>query len=93
MLKSLTEQSLSPSKTKRFLPIFFRTPNTILNNFMVFTATELINDSAVPTSKTETIPSDLILRSVGYKSISVDDHINFDTKNGRVCNKNGKINV
>lgn len=92
MIKSLSEQKeISSSEgNKKFLPIFLRAPKCVLrNNQMEFFKTELKNNSAIATNEIETFPSDLILRSVGYRSSCVDDTICFDENTGLVPNKQG----
>uniref|UniRef100_A0A0A1XCN3 NADPH:adrenodoxin oxidoreductase, mitochondrial n=1 Tax=Zeugodacus cucurbitae TaxID=28588 RepID=A0A0A1XCN3_ZEUCU len=94
MLKSLSEQpreSSSSSGKKLFLPIFLRAPKAIGENEVELTVTELQNDMAVPTDKTEQLATDLVLRSIGYKSTCVDGGICFDEKSGRVYNENGRV--
>ncbi|KAH8380821.1 hypothetical protein KR200_001698 [Drosophila serrata] len=91
MLKSLKEQGRGSSGSKQFLPIFLRAPKAINQGEMEFSVTELKEDSAVATDSTERLPSDLILRSIGYKSSCVDSGINFDTRRGRVHNIEGRV--
>lgn len=92
MLKSLKEQGRSSaSGSKQFLPIFLRAPKAIGLGEMEFSVTELQEESAVATDGTERLPSDLILRSIGYKSSCVDSGINFDTRRGRVHNTEGRV--
>lgn len=55
------------------------------------TVTKLIDNKAVPTEDVENIPAQLVCRSIGYKSISVDDAINFDDKRGKVRNLDGRV--
>ncbi|KAH8263935.1 hypothetical protein KR038_007517 [Drosophila bunnanda] len=90
MLKSLKEQGRGSAGSKQFLPIFLRAPKAINPREMEFSVTELKDDSAVATDSTERLPSDLILRSIGYKSSCVDSGINFDTRRGRVHNTEGR---
>uniref|UniRef100_A0A034W9E0 NADPH:adrenodoxin oxidoreductase, mitochondrial n=1 Tax=Bactrocera dorsalis TaxID=27457 RepID=A0A034W9E0_BACDO len=92
MLKSLSEQAGSSSaKNKRFLPIFLRAPKAIGENEVELTVTKLQNDMAVPTDQTEHLQTDLVLRSIGYKSTCVDGGICFDERSGRVHNENGRV--
>ncbi|XP_018798910.1 PREDICTED: NADPH:adrenodoxin oxidoreductase, mitochondrial [Bactrocera latifrons] len=92
MLKSLSEQAGSSSaKNKRFLPIFLRAPKAIGENEVELTVTKLQNDMAVPTDQTEHLQTDLVLRSIGYKSTCVDGGICFDEHSGRVHNENGRV--
>lgn len=91
MLTSLQAQkSASNISNKQFLPIFLRSPKNILGNQLELTVNELKENAAVPTAASETLPSDLILRSIGYQSTCVDPEINFDQKKGLICNKAGR---
>ncbi|CAD7076894.1 unnamed protein product [Hermetia illucens] len=92
MLTSLQAQkSASNISNKQFLPIFLRSPKNILGNQLELTVNELKENAAVPTAASETLPSDLILRSIGYQSTCVDPEINFDQKKGLICNKAGRV--
>ncbi|EDV35556.1 uncharacterized protein Dana_GF12417 [Drosophila ananassae] len=92
MLKSLKDQGkASVAGFKQFLPIFLRAPKAIAPSEMEFSVTELQQESAVATSATERLPSDLILRSIGYKSSCVDSGINFDARKGNVRNSEGRV--
>lgn len=94
MVKSLAEGS-SSSDSKKFLPVFFRNPLKVNGDSSVesvdFTMTKLVDDKAVLTDKVESIPAQLVCRSIGYKSISVDQSINFDEKLGKVKNVDGRV--
>jgi adrenodoxin-NADP+ reductase len=93
MVKSLTEAK--SNNDRKFLPVFFRSPLKINGNDQVesvdLTITKLIDEKAIPTDGTENIPAQLVCRSIGYKSICVDDAINFDEKRGRVKNVDGRV--
>ncbi|XP_055839477.1 NADPH:adrenodoxin oxidoreductase, mitochondrial [Episyrphus balteatus] len=92
MLKSLDEQQSSPrTSEKKFLPVFQRSPKEIHDDFIEFSVTELQGNTAIPTDVSEKFQTDLILRSIGYKSVSVDKGINFDDKRGYVVNKDGRV--
>ncbi|XP_034478842.1 NADPH:adrenodoxin oxidoreductase, mitochondrial [Drosophila innubila] len=94
MLKSIGEQSsrkVGISNNKQFLPIFLRAPKSIGQRQMEFSITKLRENAAVVTEETESLPSDLILRSIGYKSSCADAGINFDTQRGHVCNQQGRV--
>lgn len=95
MLKSLSEQtgSSSSGKNKRFLPIFLRAPKAIGENEVELTVTKLQNDTAVATDQIEHLQTDLVLRSIGYKSTCVDGGICFDERSGRVYNENGEYTL
>nr|XP_054763348.1 NADPH:adrenodoxin oxidoreductase, mitochondrial-like [Lytechinus pictus] len=45
----------------------------------------------VQTGETETIPCGLVLRSIGYKSVQVDDFIPFDHQKGVIKNDLGRV--
>ncbi|XP_055310038.1 NADPH:adrenodoxin oxidoreductase, mitochondrial [Sitodiplosis mosellana] len=87
------------STTKQFSPIFFRSPKHVENagreKRLVLTANRLSDTEAViPTNDIETLDTNLILRSIGYRSVNVthsDDLLNFDTGKGLVCNNQGRV--
>jgi adrenodoxin-NADP+ reductase len=93
MLKNLNEMKLSNGKN--FYPVFFRSPLKINGNGKVdsvdFCVTKLVDEKAIATNEIESINAELVCRSIGYKSISVDSDINFDEKYGRIVNKDGRI--
>ena len=43
------------------------------------------------TGETETVPCGIVLRSIGYKSVQVDDFIPFDHKAGVIKNELGRV--
>lgn len=94
MIKSLNEAKTNDDN-KKFLPIFFRSPLRINGDSSVesvdLTVTKLVDNKAVPTDKVENVPAQLVCRSIGYKSISVDEAINFDDKRGTVKNIDGRV--
>lgn len=94
MVKSLSEEKAKDDRRK-FLPVFFRAPTRINGGSSVesvdCTITKLVDNKAIPTDGIETIPAQLVCRSIGYKSISVDDGINFDDKRGMVKNIDGRV--
>lgn len=95
MVKSLEQQLKSEENRRKFLPIFYRSPLKINSsdgavNSIDFSVTDLVDNKAVPTDKVESIEAQLVCRSIGYKSICVDDSVNFDAKLGRVRNDNGR---
>ena len=93
MLKSLNEQSLATTQNKKqFLPIFMRSPKLFKpNNELILTVNKMQQDQAIPTPEEESMPFDLILRSIGYKSSCADNGICFDNKTGRVFNEQGRV--
>lgn len=99
MLKSLQSQS---SGDRLFAPIFFRSPKAITfdasnskRKLFELTANRLSDSgSAIATNSTETIETDLIFRSIGYKGVNVcrpEDSLNFDTAKGLVPNHCGRV--
>ncbi|XP_061388312.1 NADPH:adrenodoxin oxidoreductase, mitochondrial-like, partial [Musca vetustissima] len=91
MLKSLNEQPAQPKCTKQFLPIFLRSPKTLKEQELIFTINEMQQDRAVATSSLESLPADLVLRSIGYKSSCADKELCFDARAGMVANVNGRV--
>lgn len=93
MLKSLSE----PKKNgeKEFLPVFCRSPLRVIGDSQVksldFSVNKIVDNRAIATDETESIEADLVCRSIGYKSINVDQDINFDSKRGLVKNAGGRI--
>lgn len=97
MLDSLSKQPESVGENEKvFSPIFLRSPETIEvtssgQQQLHLIGNKLDGDQAVATSLQEIIPSDLILRSIGYKSISYDPNLNFNDRQGRVKNIDGRV--
>uniref|UniRef100_A0A182T1C4 Uncharacterized protein n=1 Tax=Anopheles maculatus TaxID=74869 RepID=A0A182T1C4_9DIPT len=98
MMKSLAEQNQTntPHSGRCFQPIFFRSPvNFIGANGKVeaveYVVNKLADGRAIPTDQRETIPTDLVCRSIGYRAVSVDNHINFDERKGCVLNAGGRV--
>lgn len=101
MLKQLNLEIDPSTRTKQFFPIFFRSPKKIeIGNLggrkKLHLIENYLNDaeSAIPTNSIEIIPTDVILRSVGYKGVNVtrdDDLLNFDTAKGIVRNSQGRV--
>ena len=52
---------------------------------------DLVNKRPVLTENKENIDCGLVLRSIGYKSIQVDQSIPFDERKGVVLNKAGRV--
>lgn len=96
MVKSLDQQSSSVNERK-FLPIFYRSPLKINNAIdghvksIDLTVNELVNNQAVTTEKIESIDTQLVCRSIGYKSICVDESFSFDAQLGRVRHSDGRV--
>jgi adrenodoxin-NADP+ reductase len=95
MLTSLKESKIGKSGEKEFLPVFNRSPIQVNGEAQVksldFRVNRVIDNRAISTEQSETIPANLVCRSIGYKSISVDQAINFDDKKGFVKNRDGRI--
>lgn len=99
LLKSVQSQ---PNGDRVFAPIFFRSPKAITvdaassqRKLFELTANRLSDSgSAVATTSSETIETDLILRSIGYKGVDVcqpEDGLNFDAAKGLVPNESGRV--
>lgn len=100
MLKNVNASSdLSLSVMKQFSPIFFRSPkcvNSMGNENRLQLIVNRLSDTeaAIPTDDIETIQTNLILRSIGYKSVNVTHHtdsLNFDSCKGLVRNNQGRV--
>lgn len=102
MLKSMQSQSTDSGCNRLFAPIFFRSPKSITvhasnsqRKLFELTANRLSDSgSAVATDSSETIETDLILRSIGYKGVDVcrpEDKLNFDASKGLVPNDCGRV--
>jgi len=88
-------------KKNKLFPVFFRSPVEILGNGnkvtgVVFEINELRKSDdgstrAVGTGKFEEVECGLVLRSIGYRSIKVDDGIPFDSKMGFIPNNDGRV--
>ncbi|XP_062541548.1 NADPH:adrenodoxin oxidoreductase, mitochondrial-like [Armigeres subalbatus] len=97
MIKSLTEQTAYKDCTEgnKFLPLFFRSPVKILGTNHVeaieYTVNKLVDNQAVSTDEREVIPTDLVCRSIGYKSVNMDASLNFDDRKGCVQNVAGRV--
>lgn len=44
-----------------------------------------------PSKAIETLPADLVIRSIGFKNVNIDEDIPFDKKHGVVSNQCGKV--
>uniref|UniRef100_A0A182TXH1 NADPH:adrenodoxin oxidoreductase, mitochondrial n=1 Tax=Anopheles melas TaxID=34690 RepID=A0A182TXH1_9DIPT len=97
MVKSLAEQAPNnvPPAGRCFQPIFFRSPVNFVGSGKVeaveYVVNRLADGRAVPTEQRETIATDLVCRSIGYRAVSVDNHINFDARKGCVNNAGGRV--
>ncbi|XP_041973900.1 NADPH:adrenodoxin oxidoreductase, mitochondrial [Aricia agestis] len=104
MLKSLSEMdsTATDSDHKLFKPIFFRSPQAFLiDDNKKVTGVELIcnklvgnsieDQRCVPTRDTERLNCDLVFRSIGYKSVNVDNDLKFTS--GVVKNDKGKVDI
>ncbi|CAL1689401.1 unnamed protein product [Lasius platythorax] len=100
MLKSLEESVSDSTYAKELNPIFLRSPVEFYGGDELrsvrFAVSRLRGDTiqnqiAEATDEFETIPCDLALRSIGYKSAQIDSSIPFDARKGRVVNVSGKV--
>lgn len=100
MLKNVYASSDSSSSvTKHFSPIFFRSPSRVDGMGNEKRLQLIVNrlsdtEAAIPTDDIETIQTNLILRSIGYKSVNVThrtDSLNFDSRKGLVRNNQGRV--
>lgn len=103
--KRITElmlQSLKAPSTgeKVFSPMFFRSPKEISRlpgssgKKLVLTVNRLSGSSAVATDECDTLETDLIFRSIGYKGLDVCDpcdNLPFDETRGIVPNERGRV--
>lgn len=91
MLASVAEQNRT-SGSRELHPIFLRSPKSIDGqNRLLVSVNQLVGDRAESTVVTELIESDMVMRSIGYKSRSLDEDLNFDDKAGFVKNLGGKF--
>lgn len=89
MLSNLSQQQHEGNKL--FTPIFFRSPQLIdSSNNLVLSINKLVGERAEATTATEMLECDLIMRSIGYKSICLDKELNFNEKEGYVNNVGGR---
>lgn len=99
MLQSLAEKP-KENYSKEFCPLFHRSPIEIVGQGTVTSVTlgvnKLIGDDllvkkAVLTDLRENLDCNLVIPSIGYKSVQVDSDIPFDHVNGVVKNDKFKI--
>ncbi|KAH0563627.1 NADPH:adrenodoxin oxidoreductase, mitochondrial isoform X1 [Cotesia glomerata] len=85
---------------KLFAPIFYRGPKQIIGRDSVEKVVLSINDvvgldfltaDAIPTCDEEEISCGLVFRSIGSKSVQIDESIPFDPCRGLVINSHGKV--
>lgn len=79
--------------TKTFCPIFLRSPKSFDMNAgrLDLTVNRLDGDHASATDNNESIDANLVLRSIGYKSISADKDLYFNERQGLVHNVDGRV--
>ncbi|KAK3089609.1 hypothetical protein FSP39_004976 [Pinctada imbricata] len=65
--------------------------SSVTFNRNVLEGEDLVNKKAVKTEETEEIQCGLVLRSIGYKSISIDPSLPFDATKGVIQNINGRV--
>ncbi|CAG9766700.1 unnamed protein product [Ceutorhynchus assimilis] len=102
MLKSVQEQKIINNEAKIFNPVFLRSPLEILGDNQVekivlgvnkLTGNDLLTQTATLTDQIETLDCDLVISSIGYKSIQADPNIPFDLNKGIIKNTKGKIDA
>ncbi|XP_074100102.1 NADPH:adrenodoxin oxidoreductase, mitochondrial isoform X2 [Cotesia typhae] len=103
MLNNLSPATFDDNKInnkKLFAPIFYRSPKEITGRDSVEKVVFSINDvvgldfltaDAIPTCDEEEISCSLVFRSIGSKSVQIDESIPFDLCRGRVINSHGKV--
>lgn len=103
--KRITElmvQSVKASTNgeKQFSPIFFRSPKEIISiensnkKQLILTVNKLSGNVAIATDECETLETDLIFRSIGYKGLNVcdsNDNLPFDKSKGIIPNIRGRV--
>jgi len=100
MLKSLEESASNSIHGKELHPIFLRSPiefhgthelESVKFAVNCLRGDTIQNQVAEAIGEFETIPCGLALRSIGYKSVQIDNSIPFDFAKGQVKNAFGKI--
>lgn len=103
MCKTAFDEPTSEDSVKRnaLYPTFFRSPVEILEknskvSGVLFEINKLVtsedgSQKALGTGEYEEIKCGLVLRSIGYKSVRVDEGIPFDSKMGVIPNKDGRV--
>lgn len=96
-----TTNNSTAAPPKQFVPYFYRSPVQVQRHpsndkLQLQLIKNRVNDAemAIATDESEIIDTDLILRSIGYKSINVTDaadHLNFDKRQGAVRNVHGRV--
>lgn len=89
----------SAAAAKQFRPHFYRSPGQVHAEngklrLRLIKNTVDANEVAVATDETETMDTDLILRSIGYRGVNVteaSDALHFDGQRGRVHNVQGRV--
>lgn len=102
MLKSLQDQKSDVDGLNVFKPIFFRSPLEILGNKKVervilgvnrLEGEDILKQHAVLTDRQEELECNIVVPSIGYKSVQADPLIPFDQKKGIIINNNSKVNT
>lgn len=96
MLNSVKANTAIDASTKCFLPLFFRSPDAIDEGgqFRLLVNELTPSETAVSTGQTELVQADMVLRSIGYKSVNVvnqSDGLNFDDRRGLIPNIRGRV--
>lgn len=98
----LVEKYENPPKTgqKTLELVFLRSPKKFIGQNRIekielginkLTGDDLLEKKATDTGKTEIIHTDLVVQSVGYKSVQVDKTVPFDADKGVAKSINGRI--
>ncbi|QRV86618.1 NADPH adrenodoxin oxidoreductase [Ceratobasidium sp. AG-Ba] len=83
--------TLASSAARTWSLDFLRSPLSISSSSVTYSINSLSPSlSAVPTSETVTIPTDLVIASVGYRSTPIHSAW-YDTRLGRVRNVDGQV--
>lgn len=100
-MANTTNATATATLPKQFVPYFYRSPALVRVNppngkLQLQLIKNRVNDAevAIATDESETIDTDVILRSIGYKSINVTDaaeNLNFDERRGAVRNVHGRV--
>lgn len=99
MLQSLKEKP-KENCSREFKPTFHRSPIEILGRNKVegvtlgvnrLEGTDLLNKKALLTHLTEKLDCNLVISSIGYKSVQADKNIPFDHQKGIVKNDHFKV--
>lgn len=94
MLGSLAANSSADDggTQREFRPIFMRSPLQVEpDNRLRLSVNRLVGARAEPTAATELLECDLVMRSIGYKAINLDESVNFNAARGHVNHHDGRV--